>query len=146
MIEQNQPLISLVYVSSAAHLFSDDEPVELLNKSVVRNQQENISGMLLYKDGNFMQVIEGPEDKVMRLYGRISQDPRHNNILMLLKQTIPARQFAAWEMAFVNLNCYSEDALPGYSSFLSNGLLADAFRQNSQRAYTLLLSFRDTLR
>lgn len=145
MTEFTQPLISLVYASSAAYLFSDDELVDLLEDSVRCNKQAGISGLLLYKDSNFMQVIEGPEEAVMELYGRIHQDPRHKDILLLLKQTIPARQFADWRMGFVNIDRFSEAELPGFSAFLTDSFLAETYRKNPQRAYMLLLSFRDTL-
>jgi hypothetical protein len=46
-------MIYLVYVSSAIRPFLSSELVDLLSKSHVYNTEVGITGMLLYKDGNF---------------------------------------------------------------------------------------------
>jgi hypothetical protein len=52
-------MFSIVYVSSALKPFSKTDLLTLLEKSRENNTSLGISGMLLYKDGNFMQVLEG---------------------------------------------------------------------------------------
>jgi len=53
--------VPLVYVSSATELFSDTQLENLLLRSRQNNSTLGITGMLLYKDGNFMQCLEGPK-------------------------------------------------------------------------------------
>jgi len=60
-------LYSLVYVSSAVTFFSSAELVTLLEKSRANNTRLGISGLLLYKDGNTMQLLEGERDIVLAL-------------------------------------------------------------------------------
>ena len=71
-------MVFLVYVSSAVKLFSDEELVQLLEASRENNSKIGVTGMLLYKEGNFMQLIEGPEESVRSLHAKISIDPRHS--------------------------------------------------------------------
>lgn len=135
-------MISVVYISSATNLFSDRDLLDLLAKAREKNSSLDITGMLLYKDGNFMQVLEGPEDKVRGLYSTIQADPRHLGILKLLEHPITDRAFPDWAMAFQNLNDPTLAQMPGYSEFLNDSLNSPAFQQDPTRAQKLLLTFR----
>jgi len=75
--------------------------------------------MLLYKDGNFMQAIEGDEDVVRALHARIALDPRHRGLITLLEGSVPERQFPDWSMGFQNLDAGDAQSVPGYSQFLN---------------------------
>jgi hypothetical protein len=52
-------MVSLVYASAAVRLFSEDDLVALLNRSRETNTRLKLSGMLLYKDGNFLRCSRG---------------------------------------------------------------------------------------
>src|SRR5436190_458495 len=113
------------YVSSATDLFSVDELAALLESCRVANECDAITGMLLYKGGNFMQTIEGPEVAVAGLRERLRTDPRHHGILFLLNGTREERLFDAWSMGFRDLSDPDVVALPGYSEFLDSPLSAE---------------------
>lgn len=134
----------LVYVSSAAVPFTPDQLVALLAEARANNERLGVTGMLLYKDGNFLQVLEGPEETVRPLYAQIAADPRHRGIIVLLEGEIPERQFGNWSMGFRNLASAEVTAMPGYSPFLERRLSADAFAANPSDAQSLLLLFRDS--
>ena len=85
--ENALPMISLIYVSSAVELFSAAELATLLETSRRNNAPTGITGMLLYKDGSFMQVIEGEEEEIHKLHSRISRDPRHAGLITLMEKT-----------------------------------------------------------
>lgn len=57
--------------------FSEGEPVSLLQQSRENNLRLGITGLLLYKDLDFTQVIEGEDSTVQKLSSRIERDPRH---------------------------------------------------------------------
>jgi len=113
----------LVYASSAAELFSQTELLELLAKARENNTRLGVSGMLLYKGGNFMQVLEGEEQTVRALYTKISHDQRHRGLLALLQGEQAERQFPDWSMGFHNLDGEEALAIPGYSDFLNTSLM-----------------------
>lgn len=139
-------MITLVYVSAATHEFSDSELVELLTKAREKNASLGVTGMLVYHDGNFLQVLEGPEAAVQSLFNTISQDKRHGSVIKLLERPIEQSQFQSWSMAFRQLDKSAVRALPGYSAFLDSSWSEESVSNHASLAYQLLLSFRETLR
>jgi hypothetical protein len=135
-------LSQLVYISAAAHPFSSDELTSLLAKSRLNNAAQNITGMLLYHGGSFLQAIEGEEKAVGDLYRRISQDVRHTHIEMLLKWYVPKRSFGDWAMGFAHSSAEAFKKLPGFRDFFNGTLNAQAFAADPSAAHRLLLEFR----
>lgn len=91
----------LVYMSSANGRATARELDDILAQSRRRNRADAITGLLLYHEGNFMQVLEGPEDPVQACYDRIAADPRHHDVLLLLSEPVAQRCFAGWDMAYM---------------------------------------------
>jgi hypothetical protein len=136
----------MVYVSSAVNLFSDQELEELLKTSRTKNEAVEVTGMLLYKDGNFMQLLEGPKDAVEKVFEKIEKDQRHRGIIRLLHETSADRNFGDWSMGFQKLDHDSAQDLPGYSDFLDVPLTSDDFVQHPSKAFSLLLNFKKVVR
>ena len=89
-------MLQLVYISSAK-----DKPdvATILAVSRRNNARDSITG-LLYADGvRFLQVLEGPEDKIETAFARIQKDPRHRAVVALSRRTVDAREFGEWQMA-----------------------------------------------
>ena len=137
-------LYSLVYVSSATKPFSVDELRTLLERTRANNTRRSVSGMLLYKDGNFMQALEGEEATVKAVYATIAQDPRHTGAIMLLSGPIEARAFAEWSMGFRDLRADTA-GVEGYSAFLNTPLTSAEFLAEPSRAQKLLLMFKQKM-
>ncbi|MCG6925941.1 MAG: BLUF domain-containing protein [Acidobacteria bacterium] len=132
----------LVYVSVAAESVAKDELLDILSKSRTANAEAGITGMLLYKDGNFMQVLEGEEDAVRALYARIRRDPRHLGIVTVVEGQREARCFGDWSMGFQDLGAPEARAVPGYSEFLNTPLTAEEFSKNPGQCERLLWAFK----
>ena len=90
----------LSYLSSTTKSFTEAGLSDILLKSRVNNQSLNITGMLLYRDGNILQVLEGQEETVMGLYHTIAQDNRHSNIIKMISGYSEKRNFPEWTMGF----------------------------------------------
>ena len=90
------PLLSTVYVSSATELMSREQLFEILRLSQANNGKVGVTGMLLYKDGNFLQVLEGPEPATQSVLNRVETDPRHRGMIVLAKRKIKRRHFGKW--------------------------------------------------
>ena len=138
-------LFFLVYVSSAARPFSRSDLADLLATSRDNNARAGITGMLLYKDGNFMQVLEGEEGAVRALYGKIATDPRHKGEITLQQGFTESRQFPDWSMGFRDLHSPETQSIPGYSEFLNSPLTGEEFSGDPTRAQKLLLTFKKTM-
>ena len=91
----------LAYLSSATNLPSLDDLRAILAQARRNNEAHGITGLLLYHDGNFFQVLEGAKDAVLACYGRIEKDLRHNGCIVLISEPSEIRRFANWDMAYV---------------------------------------------
>lgn len=136
----------IIYASSATENFTRDQLLELLAKSRSNNAAIGVTGILLYKDGNFIQVLEGEEDVVRTLYAKIAKDTRHKGITRLLQGVEAERQFPNWSMGFRDLKDPDVAALPGYTEFLNTPLTGTEFAGDPTRCQRLLLVFKRSMR
>lgn len=91
----------IVYSSEASPGFGPAEIVEMLADSRVRNRAFGITGVLVFVDGVFLQVLEGDELDVVELMGRIERDPRHHDVHVFVREATEVRAFSSWSMAYV---------------------------------------------
>lgn len=124
----------LVYVSSANWLYTKDELDEILSVSWTKNSKLGITGMLLYKEGNIIQALEGPEYAVEVLMTTIARDPRHSGVQVLTRQFVPNREYGDWTMAYRDMNAGILKT-PGYDGPVegfSEGVLPPAITRSSR--------------
>lgn len=107
-------LVSLVYTSTAVNPFDAVELDELLEHARRFNDEHAISGILLYRDGRFIQVIEGPDDEVHDLMARIEADARHEQVRILFTEPIDRRRFAEWTMGYQALSARESSDRAGF--------------------------------
>ena len=93
-------LYTLVYVSTATRALVLDDIGRLLEKARQRNLDLDVTGVLLYSDGSFMQCLEGPAARLASVYDTIKSDSLHFGIIDLVREPIAARSFSEWSMAF----------------------------------------------
>jgi len=110
---------------------------DILSVSRPNNTAGSISGMLLYKDGEFMQALEGDKNKLEGLFKAICSDERHKDVIVLSRKEIDERSFPFWSMGFNNLSGQQVTALIDPSSFFAKG---NDFEQGNT-AYNFLSSF-----
>ena len=80
-------MFHLVCASTASHLLTKAELQAMLEETRETNAKVGITGILLYKDGTFLQVLEGDQEAVMKLASRIKEHHRHKDFQMLLRGT-----------------------------------------------------------
>lgn len=90
----------LVYTSKARRAMSENDITKILSVSRINNSLFNVSGMLLYRDGTFLQVLEGNDADLSQTYARIRKDRRHYDCRLLVEEAIIQRAFRGWEMAY----------------------------------------------
>lgn len=140
-----EQLTSTIYVSSAAIPLDEDKMLQMLRVARRNNEKTGVTGMLLYRDGNFMQVLEGPEEAINQLIVTIREDPRHNGFLTLWAKPITERRFAEWSMAFRDISGLADNE-EGHSPFLNSGFRDEAFCSNPHIPFRLLLEFKERMR
>jgi hypothetical protein len=115
-----QDLLSIVYSSTAAHPYDDEDLGALLALSRDNNAKYGLTGMLLYRRGRFLQVLEGPEDMVRRRMSIIAADPEHTDVRILLQETTDERQFPDWTMGYEPVTESMADDVPGFRTTFSD--------------------------
>lgn len=136
----------ILYVSAAARPWTREELRDLLEGSRRRNALRGITGMLLYKDGNFLHCIEGEQAVVEALFDKVKQDSRHHGVIVLLREEHDERQFPDYSMGFYDLKEDEVHALPGYNEFLNTPLTGEEFIGKPGRARKLIELFKKNLR
>ena len=104
----------LVYTSHAKHEFSEADLIELLMQCRSFNRKHDITGMLLYLNGKFIQVLEGAKTEVERLFAMIEKDPRHTRVTLVIQGSSPERVFPGWTMGFKKLTFEDAQHLSGF--------------------------------
>lgn len=120
--------------------------VELLTKARANNEARGLTGMLLYRGGNFMQVLEGPSEIVAATIERIRDDKRHRDLTVIADRLRPSRDFAQWQMGFAHLDDPAVTNIAGFTEFLSYGFHDAAFTGDPGFAMRMLMHFRDNVR
>lgn len=114
-------LLELVYVSTAKTLLDDTELLTILERSRANNTRDDIGGMLVYHEGSFLQILEGPPEAIDRAYRRIGSDDRHANLIRLLRRPVFQRAFPDWSMGFARPSRQDLMEIPGCNDFFGQG-------------------------
>ncbi|MBC8054278.1 MAG: BLUF domain-containing protein [Sphingobacteriaceae bacterium] len=112
----------IVYVSTSIDLLSEQELQKILSVSRKNNAQKNITGILVYNDGNILQVLEGDKKDIHALFGVISQDHRHYGCIILQDTHSETRSFAEWSMGFRSVSHIEFIQLEGYWDLRSKNM------------------------
>jgi len=88
------------YVSTVNPKLKDSEMNELFEFVRHTNNAQNITGILMYSEGNFFQVLEGTKDQLHSLFKKISEDSRHYNIIKIFDRPILNCSFSEYRSSF----------------------------------------------
>jgi len=113
----------LAYLSTAVCLMTDAELLDLLKAARRRNAEHDITGVLLYSDGTFIQVLEGEDDSLDRIFNSILKDPRHKNVIKLIDSELEKKHFPNWNMGFAAIDKDKAQEVTGFLS--STGEILD---------------------
>lgn len=111
-------LYCLVYTSISSQKMSDEDIKYFLESIRYKNQLKQVTGMLLYLDPFFIQVLEGEETVVNQLFSIIEKDPRHHKVSLIYKKPIAERHFENWTMGFSKISYKDIEVIDGFSDFL----------------------------
>jgi hypothetical protein len=134
-------IVQLIYMSSTRNLFTEDALRVMLGKARIRNARQHVTGMLIYNSGTFMQVLEGREEDVQDIYQDILRDPRHGNLVELLKRSVKERTFGAWDMGFRHWSGRSGPSFDGVESVFPDGLDPQRILNEADKSVRMLMAF-----
>ncbi|MGV3516574.1 BLUF domain-containing protein [Luteitalea sp.] len=98
------PLYQMLYLSRTNQSWSTAELEALCVYARARNTQDGLTGLLLYGNGHFVQLLEGRRQPLLLTYNRICLDPRHGDIVLLVDGPISQRSFPEWAMGALNVD------------------------------------------
>lgn len=133
-------MYQLVYISAACVEFDDEALEQLLSGARENNAILGVSGMLLFHEGSFIQVLEGPQTVVEALFEKIEQDPRHEHTEVLFRGDTDEACFEDWSMGYVRTPKLT-DVPEGFHPFLTSGFRRNV-DENRQIARKALLAFK----
>ncbi len=115
-------MIRLIYLSQAVKPFSSEQLLTLRRECRRSNSENGLTGVLLYYNECFIQVLEGKEETVNRVFEAIKKDPRHTNVTELERSYITERQFEDWSMGFEEIDAsqLAKLNIKGLNVFFSN--------------------------
>ena len=135
--------LQLIYISAATVQFTTEDLTTLLQKARANNSKVDVSGMLIYHEGSFFQVLEGPEEEVWNIYDIIGDDPRHDEVKLLLKTKVEERSFADWSMGYVNPNRKLFQQIEGFADFFKPGFAVPEMQKEGSLLGRVMSEFRD---
>ncbi len=91
-------LSQLVYVSNRKPMCTQEEIDKIVASCKKNNPALGITGVLLYSDSKFIQLVEGESNVITELYDKIKKDPRHSNTMMVSYGPIKEKSFPSWHM------------------------------------------------
>ncbi len=92
-------LWAFVYVSTISGRMKAADMEGFLVGARQRNKFNDITGLLLYCNGCFMQYLEGPKEALHTTMKFVSADKRHHGFVELFNSAVDAREFEGWAMA-----------------------------------------------
>ena len=102
----------IAYISRPQGLVFDDDVLAIVRVSRERNANEGVTGVLLYDGDAFLQVIEGEDAVIDRLYATICDDPRHTDVQTVAEGKIAEARFPDWTMAYRRIDDVMDELGP----------------------------------
>jgi hypothetical protein len=135
-------LVHCIYCSaSTKDAFSPADLAALLAECREKNAKAGLTGMLLYSDRSFFQVLEGDRPVVEALLEKLTLDKRHERVTKIILEPIEERAFAQWTMGYPRISRKELGEIPGLNDFFAQG--RSYMELGEGRAKTLLSAFKD---
>jgi len=136
-------LSQLVYVSNRKQICTEKEIDKILDSCKKNNPPLDITGVLLYSEAKFIQLVEGEAKVIMGLYDRIKTDQRHSSPILISYGPIKEKSFPSWHMGIKNISKNEVDFKTDITSvdkvIFSN--ILNGKEDNGQRVLNLLKKF-----
>lgn len=131
---------TICYISDSLEHECLDKLKALYVKAKSNNLTHNITGVLIYKNQNFLQVLEGEDIKVDKTFNRIKSDSRHKNIFKVINTSIDERIFEDYNFGFTIID--NKRGLNNLNEYLE--WLKEADNKLANKIITMVENFIDT--
>ena len=135
-------MIQITYLSSATRAMSQADLEDILRTARENNARLGITGMLLYGNKTFIQILEGEEGVVHELVKTIKRDPRHTNFQIVKQKPIEQHEYADWSMGFKRVSGEDFEAVKGLEQFEEKDFNATFLEGHASIVDSLMDHFR----
>ena len=101
-------LRTLLYVSKS--LIPQDEAQRQIDSIIEtarpRNAALGVTGVLIFTEARFAQVLEGPSAAIDEIMAGIRADPRHEQVTTACDEPLERRRFPSWSMGYSGSSLY----------------------------------------
>lgn len=136
-------MIQVTYVSRSKEQMPAADLLALLHECRTKNKRRDVTGLLLYGNGTFLQTIEGEEDVIDSLLDVICQDERHAEIQMLSRKEVSKRQYSEWSMGFDEVSDETLKDVEGLRDFGAVDFTFENLSDNAAVVDSLLQHYRE---
>lgn len=130
-------ILRLCYFS-ASRLTSAWDVTCLVEQCRLHNMLSGLTGVLLYEDNTFMQILEGEPEVVDAVFRKIQRDPRHRYVTELHALEADSRLFGKWPMAFMSRKEFSQVGISPNKEILA--ALQTSYREAGNKELQKVLS------
>ncbi len=135
-----------MYSSKATAPLSEAEIDEILEDARTRNSRESITGVLVYMDDIFFQLLEGEKDVVHATMKRIEHDTRHDSIKVFYEGDTDQPIFHDWSMAFLYATPEQMSRWAGLPGTTTMDKILEEISDNKTQVPRLLVNILDILK
>lgn len=136
-------MIQVSCVSRMSKPMSSEELLELLLECRRNNREKDVTGMLLYGNGTFLQAIEGEEETIDGLVDLIKADRRHEEFQLPFRKPVEHREYADWSMGFDRVDDESMTGMEGLANFAADDFNFDYLTGHGPVVDRLLQHYRE---
>ena len=94
----------LIYTSKRSEPITEQDVKEILRSSRKNNKALDVTGILIYTEKRFLQVLEGQRDTLTKMYEKIKKDKRHTTSILRFSEPVKVRYFEDWDMVAKKVN------------------------------------------
>lgn len=88
----------VLYTSRATEHVSSTNLFSIIEVSARNNPGREVTGFLIATGSEFLQLVEGPTERLDELLAVLHRDNRHRDIRILMRNSIQKRSFPSWRM------------------------------------------------
>ena len=115
-----EPIFHIAYISQANEELGYNDIEDILTSARINNPAQKITGVLIHSDGFFVQLLEGPSERVVKqALSKIIADERHSNLRVIGEWYSSARFFNS-PMGFCDSDVHAQHSCFSYFENLCN--------------------------
>ncbi len=134
-------LVRLLYASKITAQLTQDDIEQILKSARKNNEKEEVTGLLCFNRKFFLQCLEGSRSSVNKIYHSISNDKRHDKLILLDYKEINSREFANWSMGYMPEMALTEDLNLKYSGSSE----FDPYKMSGESCHQMLYELSTTV-